>query len=64
MQFGGGKFNQPDDLMSQEARIHKLDIRCKTGSITFRETVVYDIGQEPGWTDIRAGWSGSSISMF
>jgi hypothetical protein len=55
MQFGGGKFNQPDNLMRPEARIHKLSIQCKAESITFRETVVYDIGQEPGWINNR-GW--------
>jgi hypothetical protein len=55
MQFGGGKFNQPDDLMHQGARIHKLSIQCKTRSITFRETVAYDIGQEPGWINGRGG---------
>jgi hypothetical protein len=43
MQFGGGKFNQPDNLMRPEARIHKLSIQCKTGSITFRETGSFKI---------------------
>jgi hypothetical protein len=55
MQFGGGKFNQPDDLMHPEWRIHKLSIQCKTESIAFRETVAYNIGQEPGWIDSTAG---------
>jgi hypothetical protein len=63
MQFGGGKFNQPGDLMRPKARIHKLSTQRKTGSIVFSETVVYDIEQEPGRIDSRAGWSGSSISM-
>jgi hypothetical protein len=55
MQFGGGKFSQPDDLMRPEAHIHKLSIQCNTGSITFRETVAYDIGQELGWIDLMGG---------
>jgi hypothetical protein len=25
------------------------------GSIAFRETVAYDIGEDPGWTDSRDG---------
>jgi hypothetical protein len=55
VQFGGGKFNQLDDLMRPEARIHKLIIQYKTESITFRETVVYNIGREFGWINNRGG---------
>jgi hypothetical protein len=64
MQFGGGKFNHPGGLVRAEASIHKLSIQCKTENITFRETVAYDIGQEPGWIDSRGGLAGFSISMF
>jgi hypothetical protein len=53
MQFSGGKFNQPDDLMRPEVRIHKLSIQCKTASI--RETVAYDVGQQPGLINSRGG---------
>jgi hypothetical protein len=53
MQSDGGRFNQLDDLMRPEARIHKLSMQCKMGSIIFRETIMYDIGQEPGWIDGR-----------
>jgi hypothetical protein len=55
MQFGGAKLNQLDNFMHPEAGIHKLSIQCKTGSITFRETLAYNIGQESGWIDSR-GW--------
>jgi hypothetical protein len=55
MQVGVDKFNQPDDVMRPETRIHKLGIQCKTGSITFREPVAYDIGQEPCVIDCRGG---------
>jgi hypothetical protein len=41
--------------MCPEVRIHKLSTQCKTGSITFRETVASDIGQELSWIDSRDG---------
>jgi hypothetical protein len=41
--------------MRPEARIHQLSIQWKTESITFRETVAYDIGQEPDLIDSRGG---------